>query len=281
MRHWKSSTYITRSSIASFWHIAPTTLSLATVWIACLSLPALAKPNAEEALALLKAGNQRFVDGAPMRPHLNLKRAQEAAKADQADFAYATVLSCSDSRVPVEALFDAGIMDIFVVRVAGNVCDTDEAGSIEYGVGHVKTPVLVVLGHSRCGAVTAVTHALEGKGHELETNIVPLIANVEPAVKRAHEAHPELEGDALVTGAIEENVWQSIQDLFAKSASLREQSKSGSVRVVGAIYSLETGKVSWLPEDKVAPMRDAAESAAGVEPSHEGQDASTATSKPH
>lgn len=215
---------------------------------------AMAKPDAETALAMLKEGNKRFSEGVPMRPHLNAARVKEAASANQADFAYATVLSCSDSRVPVEAIFDAGIMDIFVVRVAGNVCDTDEAGSIEYGVGHVNTPVLVVLGHTRCGAVTAVAQAVEGKSHELEANIPPLVENIEPAVKRAQETHPELKGEGLIPAATEENVWQSIQDLFTKSVAIREAAQSGAVRVVGAIYELETGIVRWLAEDRVQTL---------------------------
>lgn len=115
------------------------------------------------------------------------------------------MITCSDSRVPVELVFDAGVMDIFVVRVAGNVCDTDEVGSIEYGLAHVNTPVLVVLGHTQCGAVTAVTHAVQGKGHALELNIPPLVDNIEPAVKRAMvtnilhevEADPKRAKDAV------------------------------------------------------------------------------------
>lgn len=88
----------------------------------------------------------------------------------------------------MERLFDAGIMDIFVIRVAGNVVDTDEAGSIEYGLSHVNTPVLVVLGHTQCDAVTAVTNMIQGHGHALERNIPPLVNNIEPAAKKAMAA---------------------------------------------------------------------------------------------
>jgi carbonic anhydrase len=142
-------------------------------------------------------------------------------------------------------------MDIFVIRVAGNVADVDEAGSIEYGLAHVNTPVLVVLGHTQCGAVTAVTHTIQGKGHPLERNIPPLIDNIEPAVKRAMEKHPDKKGDSIIPFAIEENVWQTIEDLFMKSPSTRALIKNGTAQVVGAIYDVSTGKVTWLPSDEV------------------------------
>ncbi|MBE0665669.1 MAG: carbonic anhydrase, partial [Candidatus Aminicenantes bacterium] len=119
------------------------------------------KTTPDKAIAILKEGNVRFVSGKATHPHTGAERLAQAGKESQADHAYATVISCSDSRVPVELLFDAGIMDIFVVRVAGNVMDVDEAGSIEYGLVHVNTPVLVVLGHTQCGAVTAVTQVVQ------------------------------------------------------------------------------------------------------------------------
>ena len=107
------------------------------------------KPSPDEVIEMLKAGNQRFVSGQSINPHSDAKRIAQAAKENQGDHAYATIISCSDSRVPVETIFDAGIMDLFIIRVAGNVCDTDEIGSIEYGLAHVNTPVLVVLGHTQ------------------------------------------------------------------------------------------------------------------------------------
>jgi carbonic anhydrase len=154
----------------------------------------------------------------------------------------------------VELIFDAGIMDLFVVRVAGNVCDTDEIGSIEYGLAHVKTPVLVVLGHTRCGAVTAVSQAMGGHGHKLERNIPPLVDNIIPAVTRAMEQHKDLHGDAIVPFAIEENVWQAVEDLFMKSPAVRELARSGRVMVTGAIYDLGTGKVNWLAQGKIGDI---------------------------
>ncbi|MFZ5775981.1 MAG: carbonic anhydrase [Thermodesulfobacteriota bacterium] len=240
-----------------------------TVLAGCLALtaamPALAseskaaKPSPDAAIAMLKEGNARFVAGKSAHPHSDNARLILAGKENQGDHAYATVLSCSDSRVPVERIFDAGVMDIFVVRVAGNVMDVDEAGSIEYGLAHVNTPVLVVLGHTQCGAVTAVTDAVQGHGHALERNIPPLVENIAPAVKRAIAQHPEAKGKDVVPYGIEENVWQGIEDLFTNSAAVRELVKGGKAKVVGAIYDVGTGNITWLPEEKSAELLKKAE----------------------
>ena len=212
------------------------------------------KPDPDAVIKMLKEGNARFVSGKAIHPNVSVKRLIQAGKEDQADHAYATVIACSDSRVPVEILFDAGVMDFFVVKVAGNVIDVDEAGSIEYGLSHVHTPVLVVLGHTQCGAVTTVTNSIQGHGHALELNIPPLIDNIEPAVLRAISANPKVHGADVIPFCIKENVWQSVEDLFMKSASSRALVKSGKVKVVGAIYDVSNGKIDWLPESKVADI---------------------------
>jgi carbonic anhydrase len=209
------------------------------------------KPSPNEVLRILKEGNKRFYSGKVTHPHENRDRLFLAGHEDQGRYAYATVLACSDSREPVELIFDAGVMDIFVVRVAGNVCDTDEIGSIEYGLLHVNTPVLVVLGHTQCGAVSAVVHALQGRKQKFERNIAPLVDNIFPAVKRAIEQHKDIHGDAIIPYAIEENVWQSIEDLFMKSAAVRDLVKGRKTKVVGAIYDVETGKIKWLSTKKI------------------------------
>jgi carbonic anhydrase len=209
------------------------------------------KPSPDEVLTMLKNGNERFYTGKTTYPHTDAARLKLAGKENQGKYAYATIITCSDSRVPVELIFDAGVMDIFVIRIAGNVCDTDEIGSIEYGLSHVHTPVFVMLGHTQCGAVTAVTHAVQGKGHALERNIPPLVDNIIPAVKRAMEAHKDVHGDKIIKHAIEENIWQGIEDLFMKSPATRNLVKAGKVKVVAAIYDVGTGKVTWLPTKKV------------------------------
>ena len=209
------------------------------------------KPSPDESLQMLKDGNERFLNGKSEQPHLDKNRMMKAGLEDQGDHAYATVLASSDSRVPVEAIFDAGIMDIFVIRVAGNVCDKNEAGSIEYGLAHVRTPVVVVLGNTQCGAVTAVTRAINGNGHAMEKNIPPLFDNIGPAVRKTMEKYPQAKGDEIIPLAIEENVWTSIRDLFMKSPATRDLVKSGKAKVVGAIYDVSDGRVYWLEDETV------------------------------
>lgn len=233
-------------------------LSLTGIFLWSFS-PAIAKPSPGQALTMLMEGNKRFVSGESLHPNTSAKRLIQAGAENQGDHAIATVITCSDSRVPVELIFDQGVMDIFVIRVAGNVCDTDEAGSIEYGLAHVNTPVLVILGHTQCGAVTAVTHALHGKGHALERNIPPLVDNIIPAVKRAEANNPKVTGDAIIPLAIEENVWQGVEDLFMKSPACRDIVKSGKAKVVGAIYDVGTGKIKWLPEEPVTKILEKVE----------------------
>lgn len=217
-----------------------------------------AKLSPEAAIERLKAGNQRFVTGMAEHPHASGRRLSQAGVEDQGDHAFATVLTCSDSRVPVELIFDAGVMDIFVIRVAGNVCNVDEVGSIEYGLAHVHTPVLVVLGHTQCGAVTTVTRRVLGEALDLEENIPPLVAPIEPVVRRAMAAHPEVSGLDILPYAIEENVWAAIGALFKTSPATRKLVEAGTARVVGAIYDVSTGEVSWLPESGTAEQLAAA-----------------------
>lgn len=223
------------------------------------------KPGPDEVLKILQSGNKRFYSGKASHPQADAARLALAGRENQGNYAYATVIACSDSRVPVELIFDAGVMDIFVIRVAGNVCDTDEIGSIEYGLAHVNTPVLVVLGHTQCGAVTAVTQAVQGHGHKLERNIPPLVDNIVPAVKRAIEKHADVHGEAIIPYAIEENVWQGVEDLFTKSPAVRAIVKEGRAKVVGAIYDVGTGKIEWLATEKVDEIMKRVEASPATE----------------
>ncbi|MCG8524849.1 MAG: hypothetical protein MI748_00600, partial [Opitutales bacterium] len=212
------------------------------------------KPTPDEALKKLKEGNIRFVMGDSQFPNISPERLAQAGAESQADHAFATVVSSSDSRVPVELLFDAGVMDILVIRIAGNVCDVNVLGSIEYGLAHVHTPLLVILGNTQCDVVTAVTHEVQGRGRELEANIRPLMDNIVPAVKKAIHEHPTAGGDAVIPYAIEENVWQSVKAVLERSPASRALIESGKVKVVGAIYDVSNGGVRWLPQDRVEQM---------------------------
>ena len=149
---------------------------------------------------------------------------------------HAEILSCADSRVPPELIFDQGLGDIFVVRVAGNVAGDAELGSLEYGAEHLHIPLLVVLGHQHCGAVTAAVEGGEGEGH-----ISALVHLLRPAVEQS-KAMP---GDR-VENAVTVNVNLVVSQLRSSTPILSKLVKEGKLRIVGAVYSLETGKVTWL-----------------------------------
>ncbi len=197
--------------------------------------------NPDDVLNKLKEGNKRFVEDNRVYPNQDDDRLNVTSEKGQ--FPYATVIACSDSRVPVEHIFDAGIGDIFVIRVAGNVVDIDEAGSIEYGVHHLHTPVLVVLGHTHCGAVTAVC-----RGDEVHGNIPKLVDNIVPAVEKAKHEHGNEFNEKVLEESIKNNVWQSVEDLIKISPVTVELIKEGKLKVVGAIYNLGNGEVEWLGE---------------------------------
>lgn len=210
------------------------------LWISAASAPAdSGQVSAEQAAAALREGNARFVAGKMEHPNLGYERRAATAAKGQAPFA--TVVTCSDSRVPVEYVFDRGVGDLFVVRVAGNVCDTDEIGTVEYGVGHLHTPLVVVLGHEKCGAVKAVA-----TGESVHGSLPKLVDNILPAVEQARRENPRSSGDPLFSAAVRCNVWRSIQDLLTHSAEVRELVSSGKIQVVGAVYDIESGAVSWL-----------------------------------
>jgi carbonic anhydrase len=195
--------------------------------------------SADEAVRILKEGNGRYVDGKPRHPHQDRER--RALTAGQGQHPLAAVLTCSDSRVPPEIIFDQGIGDIFVVRVAGNVAATDEIGSIEYAVDHLATPLVMVLGHTQCGAVTAVV-----ENAKLPPNIAALVEPIKTAVEKAREDHPDAAKDVLLNAAIKDNVWQAIADMLGASPIIRDKIKDGKVRVVGALYEIDSGQVQWL-----------------------------------
>ena len=219
--------------------------ALAILLLAVFSaLPALASSDGpgvspDQALDMLKQGNARFVSGKTKHPNQTLARLQETAAKGQKPFV--TVLGCSDSREPVELLFDQGVGDVFVVRVAGNVADVDEVGTIEYGVGHLNTPLLLVLGHTKCGAVTAVV-----TGAQVGGSIPQLVDNIAPAAERAKAQGAGLAQDQLVEKAVRENVWQSMADTLKRSEEVRHLVAAGKLKVVGAVYDLGTGKIEWM-----------------------------------
>ncbi|MBL9031332.1 MAG: carbonic anhydrase [Phycisphaerae bacterium] len=197
--------------------------------------------DAQKALTMLIEGNERWVSGDTQAPNTDAARRKSLAENGQKPFV--TVLSCADSRVPIERAFDRGVGDVFVVRVAGNIAATAEIGTIEYGVGHLKTPLLVVMGHTQCGAVAAAA-----TGAEVHGKVADLIASINPAIARARKNNPTASASELATIGVRENVWQSIFDLFKTSPACRDLTAKGELYVVGAIYDISTGKVEWLGE---------------------------------
>jgi carbonic anhydrase len=194
-----------------------------------------ATPTADAVLAELKAGNQRHVKAQYRHPHQSAARRQEMAHGQQP---HAVILTCADSRVSPEIVFDEGLGDLFDVRVAGNIAGDAEVASIEYAVEHLHTPLVVVMGHQSCGAVGAAIEGGEAPGH------LPALVNaIAPAVENART----LPGD-LSDNAVRVNVEMVVEALRDSHPVLAEAVASGKLRIVGAVYSLSTGSVAWLPE---------------------------------
>jgi carbonic anhydrase len=191
-----------------------------------------------EALARLKEGNARFARDELQHHHSS----QEwRAQLKEAQHPFATLLCCSDSRVPPELIFDQGFGDLFIVRVAGNIIATDVLGSIQYASYHLHTPLFVVLGHEGCGAVTAAVDALLGQ-HGEPAHIAQLVEMITPGLKQLDLKQPRAK---LIEAAVEANVRWSMQQLLAMpeaQKALREKRAA----LAGAVYSLESGKVRYL-----------------------------------
>jgi carbonic anhydrase len=201
-----------------------------------LALAADEKPSVspEQALQRLKAGNNRFVEGMSEKPDLGASRRQELTKGQNP---FAVVLTCADSRLTPEFIFNQGLGDLFVLRVAGNIADQYEIGSIEYAVDHLHVPLVVVLGHENCGAVEAAL------GHEKPAgNLGKLIAEIDIGKDLPAEA------DAALMVAIKNNIRHQAQLLTEHSDDIKEHVTKKQVRVVSGIYQLGTGKVEWLEE---------------------------------
>ena len=200
------------------------------------------------ALEHLREGNARFVEGKAAHPHEFLTRVRETAVHGQHPIA--TILSCSDSRVPLEIIFDQNIGDIFSIRVIGNICRDSQLGSIEFGIKHLRTRLCVVLGHTQCGAVTA---ACTGAG--FEKNIQSLLASMTPSRERA-QALTGKTGSEIVEVCCVENVFAQIETMLKKSAVLREAVRTGEAMIVGGVYDIESGYVTFLGQhpanDKLA-----------------------------
>lgn len=200
--------------------------------------------TADKALEQLREGNKRFVSGMrrPQIPEMEVRRSELLAGQQP----FAVILGCSDSRVPVELIFDQGLGDLFVVRVAGNNVSPTLVGSIEFAASGIGSPLVVVLGHSQCGAVKATLSELQKPTPDLSPNLAALVEQVRPSVEKVLADRPGCSRDELIERTVRANVYAVVKYLRTGSALLRDLIEKGKVRVIGAEYSLHSGEVTFL-----------------------------------
>ncbi len=195
-------------------------------------------PTANEALARLIAGNERFLRGQARSGGVPRETLADLAKGQRP---FATILGCSDSRVPPEWIFDAGLGELFVVRVAGNVLSAEVAGSLQYAGTHLHTPLFVVLGHEGCGAVSAAL-ATKHEGAQHRARIQILVDAIAPALPELDE---RLSAEDRLAQAVESNVRWTVNRIL-NSPEGQARSAEGHVKIVGAIYEIQSGRVRFL-----------------------------------
>jgi carbonic anhydrase len=187
----------------------------------------------DEALQKLIVGNRRYASGRPAHPNQSIDRRTEVVKGQEP---FAVIVGCSDSRIPPEIIFDQGLGDIFVIRVAGNIVDDAALGSIEYAVDHLGSRLIFVLGHGKCGAVSATVQGGEAHGH-----IGSIVKSIIPAVEKA-KTQP---GD-LLDNSIKSNVRLVASQIESSKPVLSKAANEGKIRIVGGYYNIETGVVDVL-----------------------------------
>jgi carbonic anhydrase len=199
---------------------------------------------ADEALQRLKDGNERFVNET-RNGHVAESRRREVADSQNP---FAIILGCSDSRVPAEIVFDQGLGDLFVIRVAGNIVAPSQIGSVEFGVARFGVKLVVVMGHSKCGAITATLEEIGRRSEEQSRNLRSIVDRVRPSVEALMATELRNDRDALVAAAVRANVRASSNQLRHGSQMIEQMIQSDGLRVVGAEYSLESGVVEFFDE---------------------------------
>ena len=198
------------------------------------------------ALDRLKQGNRRFVTGEGVR-EIGVDHAQRMAQVvDQNPFAI--VLGCSDSRVPAELVFDQGVGDLFVIRVAGNIVKPSQIGSVEFAAEKFGTKLVVVLGHSQCGAILATLEELEQPSESRSPNLRRIVDAIRPSVEDLFQANQGDHREELVQAAVRANIRASVDQLRHGSEILENLIRDEWLQIVGAEYSLETGIVEFLDD---------------------------------
>lgn len=200
--------------------------------------------TAQEALERLKEGNKRFVEGQPANQKVLSHQDRAEMAKDQNPFAI--VLGCSDSRVPAEMVFDQGLGDLFVIRVAGNVVAPSQVGSVEFAAARYDCAIVVVLGHSHCGAIQATIDTLMCPDCPPSNNLMSIVNRVRPSVETLMQTELKNDLAKLSMHAVRSNVFASVNQLRHGSAVIEGLIAKGKFQVVGAEYSLETGEVNFF-----------------------------------
>lgn len=200
--------------------------------------------NAKEALQLLQDGNIRFAAGEPLRVAQTTPEQRTSLTAGQKPFAI--ILGCSDSRAPVELIFDQNLGDLFVIRVAGNIVAPSGVGSVEFAAEQFGTRLVIVLGHSHCGAVKATIDELQQPTAQRSPNLDSIVNRIRPAVEPLIEFRCDENQENLVAKAVRANIRASANQLRHGSAILEDLIENDNLLVIGAEYSLSTGKVEFF-----------------------------------
>jgi carbonic anhydrase len=200
--------------------------------------------SAEQALKRLTVGNQRFVEGNLNSEILASPARRNMLIGDQNPFAI--ILGCSDSRVPLEMIFDQGLGDLFVIRVAGNIVAPSQIGSIEYAAEQFGCRLVVVLGHSNCGAVIATLEQLQHSEEARSRNLRSIVGRISPSVERLLDSELRQDPAALLRASVHANILASVEQLHHGSEILEHLVQKRKLLIVGAEYSLETGEVEFF-----------------------------------
>lgn len=203
--------------------------------------------RARDALDQLKAGNRRFINGEHTIADQAADARQHSGTEPQKPFA--VILGCSDSRVPVEIVFDQGLGELFVIRVAGNIVAPSQIGSIEFAAQAFGTRLVVVLGHTHCGAIAATVDALRGDAEHESRNLYSIVDRIKPSASNILAENPNVDRESLITAAVRANVRSSVRDLRQGSTVLADLQRDDDLLIVGAEYSLATGEVDFFEAD--------------------------------
>ena len=202
--------------------------------------------SATEALKRLQKGNERFVSGGrEIKDLTNRERRGEVV--DQHE-PFAIILGCSDARVPSEIVFDQGLGDLFVIRVAGNIVAPSQIGSIEFAAEQFGTRLVIVMGHSNCGAIITTLHELEQPNENRSPNLASIVGRIRPAIEPLTKNAENLDRSSLLLEATRANIHASVNQLRDGSSILKNLIQKDRLQILGAEYSIETGKVKFLQE---------------------------------